>query len=106
MTVHSMGYARDQAATVVILDTAGRLNIDERMMQEVTNIRDRVQPREVLLGADAMTGQQAVRVADDFNKAVSLTGLILTKMEGDERRGAALSIRSGTGGPIKFMGVR
>src|SRR6266849_5910474 len=105
ITVHSLAYARDQAATVVILDTAGRLNIDERMMQEVTNIRDRVHPREVLLVADAMTGQQAVRVADDFNKAVSLTGLILTKMEGDARGGAALSIRSVTGVPIKFMGV-
>ena len=103
--VHALAYARDQAATVVILDTAGRLNIDERMMQEVTNIRNRVHPREVLLVADAMTGQEAVRVADDFNKAVSLTGLILTKMEGDARGGAALSIRSVTGVPIKFMGV-
>ena len=105
ITVHALAYARDQAATVVILDTAGRLNIDERMMQEVTNIRNRVHPREVLLVADAMTGQEAVRVADDFNKAVSLTGLILTKMEGDARGGAALSIRSVTGVPIKFMGV-
>ncbi len=103
--VHSIAYAREQAATVVILDTAGRLNIDERMMQEVMNIRQRVQPREVLLVADAMTGQEAVRVADDFNKAVSLTGMILTKMDGDARGGAALSIRSVTGVPIKFMGV-
>jgi signal recognition particle subunit SRP54 len=105
ISVHSLAYAREQAASVVILDTAGRLNIDERMMQEVINIRNRVQPREVLLVADAMTGQEAVRVADDFNKAVSLTGLILTKMEGDARGGAALSIRSVTGVPIKFMGV-
>jgi signal recognition particle subunit SRP54 len=103
--IHSLAYAREQAASVVILDTAGRLNIDERMMQEVTNIRNRVQPREVLLVADAMTGQEAVRVADDFNKAVSLTGLILTKMDGDARGGASLSIRSVTGVPIKFMGV-
>src|SRR5436189_4481416 len=103
--VHSLNYAREQAASVVILDTAGRLNIDERMMQEVISIRSRVQPREVLLVADAMTGQEAVRVADDFNKAVSLTGMILTKMEGDARGGAALSIRSVTGVPIKFMGV-
>jgi signal recognition particle subunit SRP54 len=103
--VHSLSYARDQAASVVILDTAGRLNIDERMMQEVTNIRNRVRPREVLLVADAMTGQEAVRVADDFNKAVSLTGMILTKMDGDARGGAALSIRSVTGVPVKFMGV-
>jgi signal recognition particle subunit SRP54 len=103
--VHSLNYAREQAASVVILDTAGRLNIDERMMQEVTSIRDKVQPREVLLVADAMTGQEAVHVADDFNKAVSLTGMILTKMDGDARGGAALSIRSVTGVPIKFMGV-
>jgi signal recognition particle subunit SRP54 len=74
-------------------------------MQEIINIRQRVQPREVLLVADAMTGQEAVRVADDFNKAVSLTGMILTKMDGDARGGAALSIRSVTGVPIKFMGV-
>ena len=103
--VNSLNYAREQAATVVILDTAGRLNIDEHMMQEVINIRQRVQPREVLLVADAMTGQEAVRVADDFHKAVSLTGMILTKMDGDARGGAALSIRSVTGVPIKFMGV-
>src|SRR5450755_1643240 len=103
--VNSLSYAREQACTVVILDTAGRLNIDERMMNEVINIRNRVQPREVLLIADAMTGQEAVRVADDFNKAVSLTGMILTKMDGDARGGAALSIRSVTGVPIKFMGV-
>jgi len=103
--VNAVAYAREQAATVVILDTAGRLNIDERMMQEIMNIRKRVQPREVLLVADAMTGQEAVRVADDFNKAVSLTGMILTKMDGDARGGAALSIRSVTGVPIKFMGV-
>lgn len=103
--VHSLNYAREQAASVVILDTAGRLNIDERMMQEVTSIRARVQPREVLLIADAMTGQEAVHVADDFNKAVSLTGMILTKMDGDARGGAALSIRSVTGVPIKFMTV-
>jgi signal recognition particle subunit SRP54 len=103
--VRSLDYAREQASTVVILDTAGRLNIDERMMNEVISIRTRVQPREVLLVADAMTGQEAVRVAGDFNQAVSLTGMILTKMDGDARGGAALSIRSVTGVPIKFMGM-
>src|SRR6266571_2673847 len=103
--VNSIGYAREQACNVIILDTAGRLNIDERMMNEVINIRSRVNPREVLLVADAMTGQEAVRVADDFHRAVSLTGMILTKMDGDARGGAALSIRSVTGVPIKFMGV-
>src|SRR3989475_6784740 len=105
ISVHSLEYAREQALNVVILDTAGRLNIDERMMQEVTTIRNRLHPGEVLLVADAMTGQEAVRVADDFNKAVSLTGMILTKMDGDARGGAALSIRSITGVPIKFMAV-
>ena len=105
ISVHSLEYAREQALNVVILDTAGRLNIDERMMQEVTTIRNRLHPSEVLLVADAMTGQEAVRVADDFNKAVSLTGMILTKMDGDARGGAALSIRSITGVPIKFMGM-
>ncbi len=103
--VHSIDYAREQACSLIILDTAGRLNIDERMMQEIINIRNRVQPQEVLLVADAMTGQEAVRVAEDFNKAVALTGMILTKMDGDARGGAALSIRAVTGVPIKFMGV-
>jgi signal recognition particle subunit SRP54 len=103
--VHAIDYAREHACTLAILDTAGRLNIDERMMQEIINIRSRVHPGEILLVADAMTGQEAVRVADDFNKAVSLTGMILTKMDGDARGGAALSIRSVTGVPIKFMGV-
>jgi signal recognition particle subunit SRP54 len=103
--VHAVDYAREQAASVVILDTAGRLNIDEQMMQEVIAIRNRVQPREVLLVADAMTGQEAVRVASDFNQAVALTGMILTKMDGDARGGAALSIRAVTGVPVKFLGV-
>ncbi|MBE3561465.1 MAG: signal recognition particle protein [Ktedonobacteraceae bacterium] len=103
--VRSLDYAREQASTVVILDTAGRLNIDERMMREVTSIRTRLNPREVLLVADAMTGQEAVHVAGDFNQALGLTGMILTKMDGDARGGAALSIRSVTGIPIKFMGL-
>ena len=103
--VNSLDYAREQACNVIILDTAGRLNIDERMMNEVINIRTRVHPSEVLLVADAMTGQEAVRVASDFNQAVSLTGMILTKMDGDARGGAALSIRSVTGIPVKFMTV-
>ncbi len=103
--IHALDFAREQAANVVILDTAGRLNINEQMMREVTTIRDRIHPREILLVADAMTGQEAVRVAEDFNKALSLTGIVLTKMDGDARGGAALSIRSVTGVPIKFMGV-
>lgn len=103
--VNSLNFAREHASTVVIMDTAGRLTIDEGMMTEVKAIRQRVNPQEVLLVADAMTGQEAVRVADDFNKALSLTGMILTKMDGDARGGAALSIRSVTGVPIKFMAV-
>jgi signal recognition particle subunit SRP54 len=105
IAVNSLAAAREQAANVVILDTAGRLTVDDRMMQEVTSIRQRMHPREILLIADAMTGQEAVRVADDFNKALSLTGMILTKMDGDARGGAALSIRTVTGVPVKFMAV-
>jgi len=98
-------WAREQALTVLILDTAGRLHIDEELMREVATIRQRTQPQEVLLVVDAMTGQEAVRVADEFNKAVGVTGLILTKMDGDARGGAALSVREVTGVPIKFMGT-
>jgi signal recognition particle subunit SRP54 len=92
-------------ATTVIIDTAGRLNIDEMMMDEIRAIKARVQPIEVLLVADAMTGQEAVRVATDFHQAVTLTGLIMTKIDGDARGGAAISMREVTGVPIKFLGV-
>jgi len=98
-------WAREQAVTVLILDTAGRLHIDQELMHEVAAIRQRTNPQEVLLAVDAMTGQDAVRVADEFNKSVGLTGLILTKMDGDARGGAALSVRQVTGVPIKFMGT-
>src|SRR5690348_3556313 len=98
-------WGREQALSVLIFDTAGRLHVDEALMHEVAIIRERTQPQEVLLVVDAMTGQDAVRVADDFNKAVGLTGLILTKMDGDARGGAALSVRQVTGVPIKFMGT-
>jgi signal recognition particle subunit SRP54 len=101
----SVQWAREQAVTVLILDTAGRLHVDEDLMREVKAIRERVAPQEVLLVVDAMTGQDAVRVADEFNKALGLTGLILTKMDGDARGGAALSVRDVTGVPIKFMGT-
>jgi len=101
----SVRAAREQSYNVIILDTAGRLHIDEQLMREVATIRERLAPQEVLLVADAMTGQDAVRVSDEFNKAVGLTGMILTKMDGDARGGAALSIRAVTGVPIKFMGV-
>jgi len=105
ITLRAVKWAREQAITLLILDTAGRLHIDEDLMREVTVIRERTKPNEVLLVVDAMTGQDAVRVADEFNKAVGLTGLILTKMDGDARGGAALSVREVTGVPIKFMGT-
>ncbi len=97
--------AREGGHSVVILDTAGRLHIDEQMMTELVQIRQRVSPQEVLLVADAMTGQDAVRVAEEFHHKVGLTGLVLTKVDGDARGGAALSMRSVTGVPIKFLGV-
>lgn len=101
----AIDYARKSAFDVVILDTAGRLHIDEQMMNELQQIEDRVRPSEVLLVADAMTGQDAVRAAEAFHEAVSLTGMVLSKMDGDARGGAALSIREVTGVPIKFMAV-
>ncbi len=101
--VRAVKYAKENGNTTAILDTAGRLHIDAELMQEVATIRERVHPQEVLLIADAMTGQDAVRVADEFNKAVGLTGLIMTKMDGDARGGASLSIREVTGVPIKFL---
>ncbi len=91
--------------TVVIVDTAGRLNIDEMMMDEIRAIKARLSPIETLLVADAMTGQEAVRVATDFHNAVSLTGLVMTKIDGDARGGAAISMREVTHVPIKFLGV-
>ena len=97
--------AQETLATWVIVDTAGRLNIDEAMMEELREIKQQIKPTEILLVVDAMTGQDAVRVAEDFHKQVGITGLILTKMDGDARGGAALSIRSVTGVPIKFLGV-
>ena len=97
--------AQESAYGVVILDTAGRLHIDDDMMAEIEKVKQVTQPAEVLLVADAMTGQDAVRVADEFHKRVALTGLILTKVDGDARGGAAISIRSVTGVPIKFLGM-
>lgn len=92
-------------ADVVIIDTAGRLHVDEQLMGELVRIRETVSPVETLLVADAMTGQDAVNVAARFDEAVAVTGVVLTKMEGDARGGAALSIRAVTGKPVKFIGV-
>jgi len=102
---HALKRADDAAYSVVILDTAGRLHIDDQLMAELEKIKRKVSPQEVLLVADAMTGQDAVRVADEFNQRVGLTGLILTKIDGDARGGAAISIRAVTGVPIKYLGV-
>ncbi len=96
---------KNSDATVVIIDTAGRLNIDEMMMDEIKAIKAAVNPIETLLVADAMTGQEAVRVATDFNNAVQITGLIMTKIDGDARGGAAISMREVTSVPIKFLGT-
>ncbi len=101
----SMAWAREQGATVMIIDTAGRLHIDEDLMHEVEMIRERVHPQEILLVVDAMTGQDAVRVAQAFKESVDPTGLVMTKMDGDARGGASLSIRAVTGVPIKYMGM-
>jgi signal recognition particle subunit SRP54 len=92
-------------ASVVILDTAGRLQIDQDMMAELAAIRDRIAPKEILLVADAMTGQEAVNIAQGFDEQVGLTGLILAKVDGDARGGAAISMREVTGVPIKFLGT-
>lgn len=92
-------------ATTVILDTAGRLSINQEMMDEIKAIKAKVDPIEILLVVDAMTGQESVRVAQDFNEAVGITGLILTKIDGDARGGAAISMREVTGVPIKFLGT-
>ncbi len=102
---HALTKANEIAASWVIVDTAGRLQIDETLMQELAQINKELKPCEVLLVVDAMTGQDAVQVANEFHSRLSLTGLILTKMDGDARGGAALSIRWVSGVPIKFIGI-
>ncbi len=101
----SKQWARDNMVDVVIVDTAGRLQIDDELMGELGRLKEIWTPQEILLVADAMLGQQSVNVAEGFHKRLSLTGLILTKVDGDARGGAALSIREVTGIPIKFLGV-
>ena len=103
--VDAVKHATQNNYSIVILDTAGRLHIDEDLMNELEQVKKRTSPQEALLIVDSMTGQEAVRVADEFNKRVGITGLILTKVDGDARGGAALSVRSVTGVPIKFLAV-
>lgn len=101
----AMAYARKFGRDTVIVDTAGRLTIDEEMMKEVEDLRDQLKPHEILFVCDAMTGQDAVNTAQAFHDRLELTGVVLTKLDGDTRGGAALSIRSVVGKPIKFVGV-
>lgn len=101
----AMALAMQKGVDVVLVDTAGRLQIDEALMAEVVEIKSSVKPHEVLLVVDAMTGQEAVNVATEFNAKLGVTGVILTKLDGDARGGAALSIREVTGCPIKFVGM-
>lgn len=102
---NAMLKARTDGYDIVILDTAGRLHIDKILMEELRKIKDRIYPSEILLVADAMTGQDAINVAQKFNEWLNIDGVILTKMEGDARGGAALSIKAVTGRSIKFIGV-
>ncbi|MEW6417310.1 MAG: signal recognition particle protein [Nitrospirota bacterium] len=105
LCIEAVKKAKVDARDVVILDTAGRLHIDESLMTELKKIKENVLPKEVILVVDAMTGQDAVNIAKNFEDRIGIDGIILTKMDGDARGGAALSIRSITGKPIKFIGV-
>ncbi|HEX5506481.1 MAG TPA: signal recognition particle protein [Thermomicrobiales bacterium] len=102
---HALKVARDKGNGIVIVDTAGRLQINEELMQELEDVKAVARPADILLVADAMTGQEAVNVAGEFNARVGLTGVVMTKMDGDARGGAALSIRRVTGVPIKYLGT-
>ncbi len=101
----SKEHARREGRDVIILDTAGRLHIDDKMMQELEKVKKTVAPAEILLVVDAMTGQDAVNIAAEFNNRLGITGVILTKIDGDTRGGAALSVKAVTGCPIKFVGL-
>ena len=105
LTQAAVRQAKSAGQSVVIFDTAGRLHIDDELMGELVAIRDRTSPADILLVADAMGGQDAVKVAEEFKSRVGITGLILTKLDGDARGGAALSVREVAGVPIKFVGV-
>ena len=103
--VHALSEAKEKGCDLLILDTAGRLHIDQELMEELVRIKQRLQPQEILLVADGMTGQDAVNVAQAFLQKLDFTGVVLTKLDGDARGGAALSIKAVTGKPIKFVGV-
>ncbi|MBP5280713.1 MAG: signal recognition particle protein [Erysipelotrichaceae bacterium] len=103
--INGVKYAKENGYDVALIDTAGRLQIDEVLMQELKDIKDNVHPDEILLTVDALTGQDIVNVANAFNELLEVTGLILTKFDGDSKGGAALSVKAVTGVPIKFTGV-
>ena len=105
LTRAALKQARDVGYDTLLIDTAGRLHIDDQLMEELVNIKSETHPMEILFVADAMTGQDAVRSAEEFHRRVGITGVVLTKMDGDARGGAALSIKQVTGQPIKFVGV-
>lgn len=102
---NAVEYAKSNGFDIVIIDTAGRLHIDEELMDELVNIKNEVRPQEILLVIDAMTGQDAVNVAETFNDRLGIDGVIITKMDGDTRGGAVLSVRAVTGKPIKYVGM-
>ena len=103
--LEALAMAGKAGSDILIIDTAGRLHIDQSLMSELVRIREKINPAEILLVADAMTGQDAVNVAKEFDETLDITGVILSKMEGDARGGASLSIKAVTGKPIKFIGV-
>jgi len=105
ISFNAVGAARKQLCDTIILDTAGRLHIDQAMMDELVKIKNRLRPHEILFVADGMTGQDAVNTAKAFSERLNFNGVVLTKMDGDARGGAALSIRAVTGKPIKFIGI-
>ena len=102
---NAMEHAKAKGNDLVIIDTAGRLHINEELMDELKNIKEAVLPTEILLVVDSMTGQDAVNVAESFNEQLEITGVVLTKLDGDTRGGAALSVRAVTGKPIKYAGM-
>ena len=102
---HAINYAKENHYDYVLIDTAGRLHIDEKLMDELNNIKDKVHPEEILLVIDSMMGQDAINVITGFNEKLSLSGVILTKLDGDTRGGVALSVRHLTNVPIKFIGI-
>jgi signal recognition particle subunit SRP54 len=105
IAIQAVDHARNEGYDTVIIDTAGRLHINEELMNELTNIKGAVSPHEILLVVDAMTGQDAVNVAENFNESLGIDGVVLTKLDGDTRGGAALSVKAVTGKPIKFAGM-